>query len=163
MAMLAAGPLAWRSLAVIAGATAAAALLTTPLRLPLSGPISAASSAAPRPADAPPRQAVLYPAIAAHPLFSPTREPYVPPKVPAPATVAEQSALHEYLLLGTVVEGVTSVAILKPPGSREAIRAVPGQTIAGWKLRRITPDALQFENGAARFALHFPSPRWPHQ
>ncbi|MGH6680751.1 MAG: hypothetical protein ACREDL_17895, partial [Bradyrhizobium sp.] len=150
-------------LVVLAAGGAAAAQLTMPPRLPLSGPSAAASPAAFRRAGPPPRLATLYPAIGEHPLFSPTRQPYVPPKAPAPAAVAEHSALRDYQLLGTVVEGVTSVAILKPPGSRETIRAIPGQTIAGWKLREITPDALEFENGAARLALHFPRPRWPHQ
>ena len=103
-----------------------------------------------------------YPAIAAHPLFSPTREPYVAPPPPPPAAAAADSPLHDYRLLGTVVEGDTRIALLKPPDNRKTIRAVPGQIIDGWTLREITPDTLEFANGAERFSLHFPRPRWPH-
>lgn len=160
---LATGPLAWRSIAVLAAASAAAAQLTIPAQLPGFDPIGAAHPAATLLARQAPSPDILYPAIAEHPLFSPTRRPYVPPPAPAPAAVAASSALRDYQLLGTVVKGDTAIALLRPPASHETIRAVPGQSIAGWKLRRITPDALQFENGTASFALHFPRPRWPHQ
>lgn len=157
------GPIAWRGAAVLAALAIVVVQLTMPVRVPVSDAVAATAPVAALPVANALAPALLYPAIAEHPLFSPTREPYVPPKAPAPATVVEHSALRDYLLLGTVVEGNTRVAILKPPGGHEAIRAIPGQTIAGWKLREITPDALNFENGAARFALHFPSPRWPHE
>ncbi len=159
---LATGPLGWRSLAVLAAAIAVVAQLAMPVRLPAPDPLAATQPAASlraRPAAA--RPATRYPAIAEHPLFSPTRQPYVPPKAP-PVTVAARAPLRDYLLLGTVVEGNTRIALIKPPGRHGTIRAVPGQTIAGWKLREIMPDALEFENGAARFALHFSNPRWPH-
>jgi len=156
------GPLAWRVLFVLAAAGAAAAQLALPLRLPVSGPVSAAPSVAPLPVAKAERPAALYPAIAAHPLFSPSRRPYVPPPPPPSPATAESSPLHDYLLLGTVVEGNTRIALLRSPGSHATIRAVPGQTIAGWKLREITPDAVEFENGEERFALRFTYPRWPH-
>jgi hypothetical protein len=156
------GPLAWRGLVVLAAALTAAALLAMPVRLPVRQPATASAPAAPSAAAAPPQPAASYPAIAAHPLFSPTREPYVAPPAPPPAAAAETSALHDYRLLGTVVEGNTRIALLKPPDNRKTIRAVPGQIIAGWTLREITPDTLEFANGAERFALHFPRPRWPH-
>jgi hypothetical protein len=163
LAALAAGPIAWRNLAVLAALLAAAVQLAMPMRLPDAGPAAASAGAAALPAPPPPRRAAGYPAIAEHPLFSPTRKPYVPPPAPAPAATAAATALHDYLLLGVVVEGNTGIALLKPPGGDDTIRAVPGQTIAGWKLREITPDTLEFENGAARFALRFPHPRWPHR
>lgn len=156
------GPLAWRGLAVLAAGLAAAALLATPVRLPVREPAAAPAPAASSVAPAPRQPAASYRAIAAHPLFSPTREPYVPPPAPAPANAAADSPLHDYRLLGTVVEGNTRIALLKPPSGGKTIRAVPGQIVAGWTLREITPDTLEFANGAERFALHFPHPRWPH-
>lgn len=158
------GTVAWRGIAVLAAVIVVFAQLTLPVRVPVSDPIAAiARPVASWPVGDVRRPALLYPAIAEHPLFSPTREAYVAPKAPVPTTAAEHSALRDYLLLGTVVEGDTGIAILKPPSGHETIRAMPGQTIAGWKLREITPDGLKFENGAAKFALHFPTPRWPHE
>ena len=162
LAEFCAGPLAWRGLAVLVAGLAAAALLAMPARLPVRQPAAAPAPAAPSAAAVPQQPAASYPAIAAHPLFSPTREPYIPPPAPAPANAAADSPLHDYRLLGTVVEGNTRIALLKPPDNRKTIRAVPGQIIAGWTLREITPDTLEFANGAERFALHFPHPRWPH-
>ena len=160
---LSAGPLVWRSLAVLASAIAVAAQLAMPVQLPVPELFVTPQPDTARHAGLPPRPATLYPAIAEHPLFSPTRKPYVAPHPPTPAAVAEGSTLRDYLLLGTVIAGNTRIALLKQPGNHQTIRATPGETIAGWKLREITPDALQFEDAAARFTLHLPNPRWPHQ
>jgi hypothetical protein len=159
---LANGPLAWRGFAVAAIAMAAVAQLAMPVRLPAADPINATPAAGVRRAAPPPHPAGLYSAIAEHPLFSPSRQPYVPPKASAPAAVAEHSVLRDYQLLGIVVEGDTRIALLKPPDGHQTIHAVPGQTIAGWKLRQITPQLVEFENGTASLALHFSTPRWPH-
>lgn len=161
-AALAEGPLAWRGLAILAAALAAVAQLALPIRLPVPEAAGAAAPAAALPAASRSPTAASYPAIAEHPLFSPSREPYIPPPPPAPSAAAQASALHDYRLLGTVVEGNTRVALLKPPDNRKTIRAVPGQVVAGWTLSEITPDTLEFANGAERFALHFSRPRWPH-
>jgi hypothetical protein len=156
------GPLAWRSLAVLAVGVAAVVQASMPLRLPAAGPMIGAPRTGLTDAGPAPRMVTVYPAIAEHPLFSPSRKPYAPPPAPAPAVVAASSLLRDYQLLGTVVAGSSGVALLKPPDRSDTIRAIPGQTIAGWTLRTITPDALQFVNGPASFTLRFPHPRWPH-
>ncbi len=155
--------IAWRGVVVIALAAAAAAQLVLPVRLPEADPIAAAAAVEPRRAAPLSPPAALYPAIAEHPLFSPTRMPFVAPKVAPLAAAGGHSPLDDYVLLGTVVEGDTRIALLKPPDGHQAIRAVTGQIIAGWKLSAITPQAVQFENGTARLALHFSTPRWPHR
>jgi hypothetical protein len=163
VAALAAAPLAWRSLAVLAAAVAAATQLGIPTRLPATLPLAPAERDFPMGSEPAFRPRTDFPEIARHPLFTPTRKRYLPPPAPAPAAVAANSPLHDYQLLGTVVDGGAGVALLKPPDSRETIRAIPGQSIAGWTLRKITRDTLQFTKGSASFALSFPRPRWPHQ
>ncbi len=157
-------PIVWRGGLVLAAAAAVIIELATPVRLPPMPRHEAAPPRAEPAAPAPQSGPIIatYQAIAQHPLFSPTRTPYTPPKPAPSAATAESSPLRNYLLLGTIIEGGTQVALLKAPGNGSPIRAVPGAVIAGWRLREITPDTARFENGSARFTLQFPHPRWPH-
>jgi hypothetical protein len=106
----------------------------------------------------------IYPAIAEHPLFYPTRMPYVRPKTPEPAAAGVPTLLplHDYTLIGIVVSQGVRMALLRPNAGGKTVFATEGQAIDGWTLREIRPDRLHFANGAASLDLRFASPRWPH-
>jgi hypothetical protein len=158
---LASGPLAWRGLLVLLLATAAFGQFLMPSALPIPeaprAPSPPAASGSGR--DAPRR--MVYAAIAEHPLFDPTRRPYVARKAPAPAPTSARAALRDYTLLGTVIGNGTRIAVLKPPAKGKTVFATEGQAVGGWILRQITPQRVRFANGAARYDMQFAEPRWP--
>jgi hypothetical protein len=160
---LAMGPLAWRSLLVLGLTIIALAQLLwpgeLPLRLPAPATASPAASAGGR--ETPPKR--IYAAIARHPLFDPTRSPYVAPKAPEPPAAPTPSPLRDYSLLGIVIGKGTRFALLKPPANGKTVIATEGQAVDGWILRRITPGSLHFEQGGAGYELRFTTPRAVHR
>lgn len=162
---LAAAPVAWRSLLVLALGVVAVAQLAAPSAPPAaSAPPEAPTAVAsgPGPIVAAPG-AADYPAILEHPLFYPTRQPWVADNPAEPAGVpAALAALKDYALTGIVVSDGARVAVLKPLTKGKTILATEGQVVENWVLREISPERLHFENGSASFDLHFTSPRWPH-
>ena len=162
--LFASGPLAWRSLLLLAAGIAAAAQLLLPSTMPTYQPAPAALALpSPQTGDRPPPN-TDYRAIAEHPLFYPTRQPYVSPKPPEPAvdSAPKLSALSDYALIGIVVSKGIRIALLKPMFGGKTVMATEGQTVNGWTLREISADQLHFSDGAASFDLRFTNPRWPH-
>ena len=161
---LAAAPLAWRGLLLAAAGIAAAAQLVLPSTIPIYRPAPASPALlSPQPADQP-RPNTVYPEIAEHPLFYPTRLPFVGPKTPEPAAAAVPriTPLRDYALIGIIVSKGIRIALLRPNAGGKTVFATEGQAVDGWTVREIRPDRLHFENGATSFDLRFVSPRWPH-
>jgi hypothetical protein len=153
------GSLAWRGLLVLLLAGGAVAQLLLPSSLPLPPRTGATAHATSGTTVATP-PSTFYAAIAEHPLFDPTRSPYVAPKPAAPPAAPALSPLREYTLLGIVIGNGARVAFLKPPADGKTVIATEGQAIDGWTLRRITPGRLRFENGAAGYDMRFAGTRW---
>ncbi|MGH7065378.1 MAG: hypothetical protein ACREET_14990 [Stellaceae bacterium] len=162
-------PLVWRSALVVAAALAAASQIAAPTKLTVAAPASLAPSAA---AEAAGRAAVLprqasYAAIAEHPLFYPTRQPWVAPASPAapdrPVPPPKgASSLENYQLTGIVIGAHGRTAVLKTKSGSKTVILTEGQKLDGWTLRAIGPDQLRFEAAGSSFDLKFQSPRWPH-
>jgi hypothetical protein len=149
---------------LLAAGTAAA----TQLMLPTATPIYRAAPAPPallssKPVGEP-APITVYPAITEHPLFYPTRTPYVVLKAPAPAASAapELNPLHNYTLIGIILSQGVRMALLRPNAGGPTIFAKEGQSVEGWTLHEIRRDRLHFTNAGAAFDLRFTSPRWPH-
>jgi len=98
-------------------------------------PPSAPDTALPRLQPLPPF--AEFAAIAARPLFSPTRRP----EAARPAS----GIAARYRLQGIVIAGTTRHALLAPVAGGPALELAEGGTVEGWTLRRI-------ENGRAFFA-----------
>jgi hypothetical protein len=158
---LATAPMAWRGLVVLGLAIGAAASLLPADTLPEPRPLPApAVRANPEASPVAPLPARDYAAIVEHPLFDPTRTPYVAPKVPEPPAKPALSPLREYILLGIVIGNGARIAVLKPPANGKPVIAAEGQAVGGWTLRRITPNGLRFESGEAGYDMRFPGPPW---
>lgn len=153
-----AAALAWRFAAVLVAAAAAEIMLTTPTaqfgapaRAPDRAPVHqsdepAAETAAPRD--------VNYPAIAAHPLFYPSRMPWTPPPPPAPAPVAvAPSTLTTYNLVGVVVSGSMRSAMIKAAQANKTVTLSEGQELEGWTLKSITRERLFFSSGETTYEM----------
>ena len=151
-------PLAWRSAVVLL----AAAIAIRELAAPSVPAVSDASPlAAPRAASMPAaiggRPGVAYPAIAQHPLFAPTRRPWLPPPTPA-AREAAPAPPAAFTVIGTVIGDGVRRAIVRPPNGDQTIVLAEGQILQGWTLRRIGRERLRFENDGATYELRFPPP-----
>jgi hypothetical protein len=106
----------------------------------------AAETAAPRD--------VNYPAIAARPLFYPSRAPWAPPPPPAPAPVAAVPAtLTAYNLVGVVVSGSMRSAMIKAARASKTVTLSEGQELEGWTLKAITRERLYFSSGEATYEM----------
>ena len=155
--------LALRSVAVLVAASAVAFVLTTPtteLRIyaPVAGraiPAEANGSAAAETAKA----ETNYSDIAAHPLFYPTRTPWVPPAPPAEAPVeTAPSPLTNYMLVGVIVSGTDRSALIRSSGDGKTIMLGEGQELEGWTLREITRERLYFASGDATYEMPLVKP-----
>lgn len=160
-------PLVWRGAAMLAAAIVVAAQMLSPARLTPSASIPSASAAAPVSSNRGPTAAApSYPAIAAHPLFYPTRQAWVPPPEPAlpqqPAAPKGLASLDNYQLTGVVIGARGRTAVLKAKSGNKTLILTEGQKLDGWTLRAIRHDKLHFEAGSSSFDLQFQSPRWPH-
>jgi general secretion pathway protein N len=151
-----AAALGWRFAAVLVGAVAAGTMLTTPPER-FGTPEPFAKPTTVRPVDKPvvdvaPRN-VDYPAIAAYPLFYPTRTPWAPPPpAPPPPEVAAPSTLVPYTLVGVVVSGSTRNALVRGQ-AKKVVTLSEGQEIEGWTLKSITPERLYFSAGEATYEM----------
>jgi hypothetical protein len=160
-------PLGWRSAVMLLAGLTAVWQLAMPTRLPVSALVPSPPAAAP---SAPDRVALVspaYPAIAEHPLFYPTRQPWVPPPPkaappapPAPTPTAVHP-LQKYQLVGIVISEGARAALLKSSDGGKTVTVSEGQQLHGWTLREITRDALHFESGGDAYDIKFPTPRWP--
>jgi hypothetical protein len=160
-------PLGWRSTVVLLAALAAVWQLAMPIELPVSALSPSPPTAAPAAADPAAQVAPAYSAIAEHPLFYPTRQPWAPPPPkaapPAPPTPTPTAVhpLQKYQLVGVVISESARTALLKPSDGGKTVTISEGQQLNGWTLHEITRDALHFESGGDAYDLTFPTPRWP--
>jgi hypothetical protein len=160
-------PLGWRSAVVLSAALAAVWQLAMPIELPVFATPPKASATAPAMAD--PVTAVVpgYLAIAEHPLFYATRQPWAPPPPTAAPTVPQAPApaaphpLQKYQLVGVVISKGARAALLKPSDGSKTVTISQGEQLSGWTLREISPDALHFESAGDAYDIKFPTPRWP--
>ncbi|MBS0561866.1 MAG: hypothetical protein JSR21_17595 [Proteobacteria bacterium] len=146
----------WRAALVLTGAAFLAAETVTPWEIPQATAPAAASSPA---AFAPPpaRGGGDYPAIAAHPLFHPSRAPWTPPPpaaAPAPDG-AVTGPLDGFVLTGMVGSGNARTAILRG-GDGKSVLLSEGDALNGWTVRRIDADGLHLESGTMTTDLTFP-------
>ena len=153
-------PLAWRFAVVLAAASTLVVAWTVSPKGP--EPVTHASGATPVSADAPaltPAATLSYPAIAEHPLFYPSRSPWVapPPPPPKPVPVATNS-LTGYAVVGVITSGSARSALIRPPGARKTITIAEGQELDGWKLQEITRSGLRFKAGDAGYEMNFAKP-----
>jgi hypothetical protein len=153
-----AASLAWRFAAVLVAAAAAGVMLTTPVSEfgaseRASERTTARQSDEPAAETAAPRE-VNYPAIAAHPLFYPSRTPWTPPP-PAepPPVIAAPSSLTAYDLVGVVVSGSMRSALIKAAQDNKTVTLSEGQEIEGWTLKSITRERLYFSSGEATYEM----------
>jgi hypothetical protein len=152
-------PLAWRSVLVLAAGTAVIAELAFPWEQPaemeppsLPGPAELRHPGPPPPAT--------YPAIAAHPLFSASRAPWVPAPEPPPAVApVVLPPPNGYTLVGVILSGGTRSAILKSYNAAKTVTINEGETLSGWALRSIDAAGLHFEANGQTFDLGFPRGR----
>ena len=141
--------------------------LAMPTQLPVSALAPSPPAAAPAVADPVIQVSPAYPAIAEHPLFYPTRQPWVPPPpkaappaLPAPAPTAVHP-LQKYQLVGIVISEGARTALLKSSDGGKTVAISEGQQLNGWTLREISRDAAHFESAGDAYDLKFPTPRWP--
>ncbi len=122
-----AAPLAWRSALVLLAAGLALRELAAPSLPVASGaPPFAVSPAASTPAATGGRAGIAYPAIAQHPLFSPTRRPWLPPPTPAAREAAGPAPPASFTVIGTVIGGGVRRAIVRPPNGDKTIVLAEG-------------------------------------
>lgn len=157
---LARAPLTWRSVLVLMAATAVAGEWIAPQRLAVYAPAQSVAIDVPRsssPAAVPP--AATYPAIAEHPLFYPTRQPWTPPAVEtkAPPTQTGPVPLANYVLVGVVITNANRAALVKSSTNAKTVTLTEGRELKGWTLREITRERLRFESGGAAWDMGFPA------
>ena len=150
-----AGPVAWRGALALAAVAAFAVEFAVPWEHAPSGAPPAATGTGELPRAAP-LPAGAYGAIAEHPLFQPSRAPWVAPPSP-PAVPSGAPAPPNYILAGVVVSGTARSAILRPANAPTTVLVSEGQALDGWTLRRIDATGLHFATGDQTFDLGFPN------
>ncbi|MCF4164783.1 hypothetical protein L2U69_03910 [Zavarzinia compransoris] len=86
-------------------------------------------------------------AILARPLFAPDRRP------PADDGPAADADMFQVIGIGTAADAAT--ALLRGPGGA-ALRVLPGQSVAGWRVEAIAPGAVTLTRGDRRLVLEVP-------
>jgi len=156
--------LMWRfALVLIAGFALTAVWNSSPMELQSIGggtkPTKPPQASAPGPDHIAPTVTPSYAAIAEHPLFYPSRMPWVPPPPPRPEPVSTApSPLTNYALVGVIVSGHTRSALIRPPGANKTITLGEGQELDGWTLQQITRDRLYFAAGGVSYEMDFRKP-----
>ncbi len=121
-------------------------------RLPATAPQPEAATA-PDPEHTPPPINDFLEMVA-RPLFSQERRP--PPAAPAePAatnpvnpTTPVQSGGQQFLVMGIIITDQEKVALLKPRrGKAEVFRVKEGEIVTGWRVTKITPEAVTITKG----------------
>lgn len=77
------------------------------------------------------------------PLFSPTRRPPPQPKAPPPPEPPDLLATAN--ILGLYGEGAGAGVLVESEGRVQRVK--PGAEVAGWALKRVSPQAAEFERG----------------
>jgi hypothetical protein len=97
-------------------------------------------------------------AIARRPLFAQTRKPSPPPEAapqPVPAKPEVPTIPLAATLIGIVMSPDLRSAVLRMPNGKN-ITVAEGDSVDGWKLSEVLPDAARFKNVAATVELSFP-------
>lgn len=123
---------------------------------PLKHRARAASIAIPK---IPTRQlAADFEAIVRRPLFSPTRKPSPLPEAapqPIPARQEPPPTPLVATLIGIVISPDVRSAVLRMSDGKN-ITIAEGESVDGWKLSEVMPDAARFKHVAATVELSFP-------
>jgi hypothetical protein len=152
-------PMAWRSTVVVALAVTLAAMIVLPTELPSSEALSAAAPQGEAITSKPVvPQDVTYPAIAEHPLFSPTRQPWAPPPPPQAAPEQGPGPLADYRLVGVIVSDGMRRALVKSMRDSKTIGLAEGEQLEGWTLREIGSQQLRFTVQDSSYDMRFTKP-----
>jgi hypothetical protein len=124
--------------------TCLAGIIVLELSAPLAPQVTAAPPASqlpdlappPEPFDPPPRQ--MFAEIAARPLFSDSRRPFVPESEPEVKAQDESVAIE---LVGTLLTEQGRAALLQPQG-QNAQWVLAGEQVAGWQVVTIERDQV---------------------
>jgi hypothetical protein len=125
--------------------TSLAGLIVLELSSPFAPQVTAAPPAAPLPEFAPPPDPFdppprhLFTEIAARPLFSASRRPFVPESDAAEIPQDENIAIE---LVGTLLTERGRAALLQPQG-QNARWVLAGEQVAGWQVVAIERDQVQ--------------------
>ncbi len=101
-------------------------------------------------------------AIAEHPLFFPSRRPWVAPAqnpLPPPAAAPDRAPPSGYTLIGVILGDAVRRAVLRRADAQKTMIVSEGEDVDGWTLRAIRPDGLRFEANGAAYEMAFPGPR----
>lgn len=106
---------------------------------------------------------LTYPAIALHPVFDPSRQPWVPPAVPqplqgAPTIKAAPPPPRGYVLIGLVTSLHQHSALLRGP-SGKTVFLTEGQLLTGWTVRQIDAHGVHLQAEGDRFEMTIPHAR----
>lgn len=109
-------------------------------------------------------------AIAAHPIFSPSRQAWVAPPQPSAALSTPSNSAPQpprgYTLLGIVVSGDQNEALLKNAAGRSII-VRKGQMLDGWTVLSVNAAGVHLGAGGSDIDLVIPkahdsnAPHWP--
>ena len=106
-----------------------------------------------------PAARLSYPAIAEHPLFYPSRMPWIAPPPPPPKPVSAATiSLTGYAVIGVITSGSTRSALIRPPGAKKTITIAEGQELDGWRLQEITRAGLRFVAADITYEMSFLKP-----
>lgn len=83
--------------------------------------------------------------IVARPLFSPSRRP--PAAQPESKVVADDTKSETFDLIGVIISADSRMALLRTQDTSEVVRAIEGQSVAGWQVRAINPTEVVLERG----------------
>jgi general secretion pathway protein N len=139
-------------------------------RAPLAPGSATVDATAHRPAVPGPRPEVAMPPLeafgdfVARPLFTPTRRPAPPvaaaapePPPAAPPTPAPQPpALNQVTLVGVTITPDARSALVRTAGATKSQRLHEGDTLQGWTVKRIQPDAVSFAWASSQIDVKFP-------
>lgn len=95
----------------------------------------------------------LYADIEARPLFSPTRRP--PPPEATPTVEQEEPApvTRDLVLRGVATAGTDRVALIEERATSKLLRAIEGQSVAGWRVTAIKEQAVELEGQGGQLVL----------
>jgi len=85
--------------------------------------------------------------ILAHPIFSRSRAPYVPPAPPAPKSAPPPVAFTDpgFVLSGVMVNGTIKKAYLLQKTDKSGAWVGEGDDFVGWRVQSITTDAAKLQ------------------
>ncbi len=90
-----------------------------------------------------PRTSAEVATILARPVFAPNRMPRVePPSASAEANAGVPSPTDHLRVVGLVVAGADSVALVQSQKTGQTVSVRPGDPLEGWQVLRVSPDGV---------------------